>query len=286
MGDRPPGRALIRLGALALGRSRAHRQDVWPHLAIDRAAGEVRWRGRPLVQLLPLAAVVPREAPLLAIVGSGPSLNGQRIEALPAGRTILLNGAASLAGRVAPLAIAVEDERFVFRHHAMLAAVPRAVPLFLSPAALRAIAERDTALLEGRRVCLIDNLAKPVNRARRSLDDPTLGPVLRRKGGAALSLDPETGVVITGTVAFSALQIALAAAPRQVLLAGIDLANADQPRFYEGEDRAPSGIVTGLRRILAGFALALEEAERRDIALTCASPVSALLGIGYRLSPL
>lgn len=286
MGDRPFGRALIRLAALVAGRPRAHRQDLWPHLSIDRAAGEVRWRGRVLTRLAPFLEVVPRGAPLLAIVGSGPSLKGQRIEALPPEAAILLNGAASLADRVRPLAVAVEDERFVFRHHRMLASLSGSVPLFLSPAALRALAERDAALLEGRTICLIDNLARPVNRPRRKLDDPALAAILRRTGDAALSLDPEAGVVIAGTVAFSALQIALAAAPREVLLAGIDLGNADQPRFYESADCAASGLAKGLPRILASFALARSEAETRGIALTCASPVSALLGIGYPLVPL
>lgn len=284
MGDRPPGRALIRLGALALGRSRAHRQDLWPHLSIDRTTGVARWRGKPLTTLSPFSAVVPRGGPFLAVVGSGPSIKDQKVEALPAGTAILLNGAASLADRAQPLAIAVEDERFVFRHHAMLAGAPPDVPLFLSPAALRAIAERDTALLRGRTVCLIDNLARPVNRTRRSLDDPALAPVLQRDGDAAFSLDPEAGVVITGTVAFSALQIAMAATPGEVLLAGVDLTNADQPRFYEEADRAASGLARGLPRILAGFALARTEAEARGMALTCASPVSALLRIGYRHS--
>lgn len=286
MGDRPLGRALIRLGAMALGPDRAHRQDLWPYLAIDRDCGEVRWRGRFLTRTVPFSAVVPRAAPLLAIIGSGPSLKDQPIENLPDGSAILLNGAASLVGRVQPLAVAIEDERFVFRHVAMLEAVPRGVPLFLSPAAMRALAAHGPGLLQGRAICLIDNLAKPVNQPRRSVNDPALRHVVRRGAQAALSLAPEKGVVITGTVAFSALQIALAADPAKVLLAGIDLTNDDQPRFYEGRDRAPSGLQKGKRRILDGFALALDEAGTRGIALGCASPVSALLDIGYAPAPL
>lgn len=283
MGDRPLGRALIRLGAMALGPGRAHRQDLWPHLAIDRDTGEVRWRTRTLTRLVPFASVLPRHASLLAIVGSGPSLRDQRIESLPDGVSILLNGAASLAGRTRPLAVAVEDERFVFRHHAILAGVPRTVPLMLSPAAMRALAERNANLLTDRTVCLIDNILKPLNRPRRTLDDPAVAQNVRRRADAALSIEPEQGVVVTGTVAFSALQIALAASPATIMLAGIDLTNADQPRFYEGQDQAPSGLNKGKKRILDGFALARAEAGPRGIALTCASPVSALLAIGYPL---
>ena len=281
MSDRPLGRSLIRLGALALGRDRAHRQDLWPGMRIEGAA--VAWRGRPLLTLEPVSRIVPRGLPLVAILGSGPSIGAQAVERLPAGSAILLNGAASLAGRVtAPLAVMVEDERFVFRHVAMLAAVARDVPLLLSPAALRALAERDAGLLAGRRVGLIDNMAKPVGHPRRALSDPALDRVLRRGGDAALSRAPDKGVVIVGTVAFSALQVALAVRPAEVLLAGVDLTNAAVPRFYErAGDTAPSGLQKGLARILAGFALARDEAAAQGVALACASPVSALLDLGY-----
>ena len=137
-------------------------------------------------------------------------------------------------------------------------------------------------MLAARRVGLIDNLAKPLGGPRRSLADPALDAVLRREGDAALSLQPDKGVVIAGTVAFSAVQVALAARPAEVLLVGVDLTNADAPRFYEAAgDTAPSGLQKGLGRILAGFALARREAADRGVALTCASPVSALLGLGY-----
>ncbi|MBU3030905.1 glycosyl transferase [Paracoccus marinaquae] len=281
MSDRPLSRKVIRLGFQALGRSRAHRQDIWPGLAIDRPSGRVSWRRGHLLTLRPASAFIPQGGALIAVVGSGPSLKDQRIEALGHGTAILCNGAATLAGRIHPLAVAVEDERFVFRHHAMLEALPRDIPLLLSPAVLRAWAERGAGALDGRTVALIDNLEKPVATPRRALSDPSLSQIVLRGRQGALSIDPDRGVVITGTVAFSALQFALAARPARILLAGIDLSNDSQPRFYESGDQAPSGLSAGLERILAGFALAREAAARRDIVLTCASPVSALLGLGY-----
>ena len=281
MGDRPLRRRLIKLGMTLIAPRRAHRQDVWPHLGIDRDTGAVTWRGRRLLRLAGFADIVPRDLPLIAIVGSGPSLALQKPERLPDRSAILLNGAATLADRLAPLAVMVEDERFVFRHMAMLTALPRDLPLMLSPAALRAVAERDAALLTGRPVALIDNLAKPVNAARRSLTDPALDHIVVRHGDAALSTDPDRGVVIHGTVALTALQVALHARPRQVVLAGIDLSNAEAPRFYEtGDSRAPSGIVAGLDRITAGFDAANRLATAQETELLCASPVSALLSLG------
>ncbi|TRW95936.1 glycosyl transferase [Paracoccus sp. M683] len=278
--DRPVSRKLVRLGFQLLGRDLAHRQDLWPGLAVDRPSGQVIWRGQPLLQLAAPAAIIPDQLPLIAVVGSGPSLKAQRIERLGPGSAILCNGAASLASRIRPLAVAVEDERFVFRHHAMLAALPRDVPLLLSAAAIRAWAERDAAPLKNRQVALIDNLEKPVGGRRRALSDPALRDVVIRQRDGAFSIRPDLGVVITGTVAFSGLQFALAARPDRILLAGIDLTNDSQPRFYEGADQAPSGLSAGLDRILGGFALARQNAEKRGIALHCASPVSALLKVG------
>ncbi|MCQ0969161.1 glycosyl transferase (plasmid) [Paracoccus sp. TK19116] len=215
---------------------------------------------------------------MIAVVGSGPSLRIQRIEALGDRTAILCNGAASLSDRIRPLAVAVEDERFVFRHQLMLAALDASIPLLLSPAAIRAWAEVDTASLRGRTVALIENLAKPVNASRRSLSEVQTD--VASDGSTFLSRDPDAGVVITGTVAFSALQFALAARPGKILLAGIDLSNDAQPRFYETGDSAPSGLSAGLTRILAGFALAYREAQKQGTELTCASPVSALLPLG------
>jgi hypothetical protein len=284
MSDRRLVRRLVRLAALLLGPDRAHRGDLWPGLAIDRASGRVRWRGQDLLGLSRFADIVPPRLPRVAVVGSGPSLARQHPERLEAGTAILLNGAASLASRLTPLAVAVEDERFVARHARMLAGLPDGVPLMLSPAAMRALAEHDPAILRARRVAVIDNLRKPLGGPRRDLGDPALdGVVERGTDGAALSRDPDRGVVITGTVAFTALQVALAARPGSILLAGIDLGNADaQPRFYEQAGNvAPSGLVKGMPRILAGFALARDVAGREGIRLACASPVSALLGLGY-----
>lgn len=280
--DRPFSRKLIRLGFRAMGRARAHRQDVWPGLCIKE--GRMSWRHIQLGAVRKASDLLPQGAPLLAVIGSGPSLRNQHPERLPSGTAILLNGAAGLAARLPPAAVAVEDERFVFRHHTMLRALPLHTPLLLSPAAIRAWAERDAASLTDRPVALIDNVEKPLGLPRRPLSDPDLRQVVLRGPRGAMSVAPDRGVVITGTVAFTALQFALAAAPERILLAGIDLSNDAQPRFYEGRDRAPSGLSAGLERILDGFALAREQAGRRGIAVTCASPVSALLDIGYERS--
>lgn len=290
MSDRPFHRQIVKIVFQILrGRSRAHWQDSWPHLRVIRdetGAGQILWKGRPAGQLLP--ARLPGGLAEITIVGSGPSLREQDVSRLPAHSAILLNGAIGLAPKCAPLALAVEDERFVWRHRTMLAGAPTDCLWMLSPSVMRALLSEDASTLAGRRIILIDNILKPVHAPRRTADDPALAAILcRGADGAGFSRDPARGIMPAGTVAFTALQFAVAARPGLVRLAGIDLSNAAAPRFYETEsDMAPSGLVDGLGRILAGFALARRCAAEAGVTLTCASRVSALLGIGYPLDPL
>ncbi len=219
------------------------------------------------------------------IVGSGPSLRDQRRTALPGPACVLLNGAVTLVGEIgAPLAVAIEDERFVWRHRPLLEPIPPDVLCLLSTGVLRAICETGPAWLDGRAVVRIEDLRKPYRAPRRRLEDPGL-PV-RRAGAAALSLDPGAGVVIAGTVAFTALQFALWAGPERIGFAGIDLGNAGDPRFYERPGAtAASGLDRAQGRILPHFALAGQVAAERGIGLECYSPVSALLSLGLPFSP-
>lgn len=281
--DRPWSRKLIRISFRALGRARAHHQDIWPNMLVDNTTQRVLWRGRKLVSLHDASTVIPVGLQSIAVVGSGPSLRNQKVENIGKRTGILCNGAIVLAERLSPLAIAVEDERFVFRHHSMLSRLSKDIPAILSPAVMRAWAECDADSLRDRPVVMVNNIEKPVNGLRRPLSDPELDDILIRSGPSALSKRPTQGVVITGTIAFSALQFALAAAPSRILLAGVDLGNSILPRFYEENDCAKSGLAAGLPRILPGFSLAKEYATREGISLRCASPTSELITLGYQI---
>lgn len=289
MSDTPLHRKLVKLGfQLTHGRETRHHYALWPHGALNHApdgSGTLMWRGKPAATLL--AGGLPAGLQEITLIGSGPSLRDQAPERLPPRSAILLNGAISLSGRVPPLAIAIEDERFIWRHWTMLRDHTPDCYWMLAPAVMRAILQRDALILQDRRILLIEDITKPTGRKRRSLDDPEIRDFVRRGGdGSGLSQAPWRGVVPAGTIAFSAMQFALAARPAQIGLAGIDLSNADAPRFNEtAGNTAPSGIVSALTRILAAFTLAKDEATRHNIRLACYSQHSALCGIGYPFQP-
>jgi len=293
--DRPLRRQAIKiLTRLVLGRRRAHYHSWLPSLRIEGRAtgapGTVVYRGRKIIGLAGIDALAQRATSRVLIIGSGPSAKALSPRAVPPRQALLLNGAISLIGEglAEPLAIAIEDERFVWRHHEMIARLaPADVPLLLSPGAIRALCDIDASFLPGRTVILIDDARKPYGHPRR--DDAGLRNLnfVTLRDAAGFSSAPERGVFQGGSVVVSALQFALATPAREVGLIGVDISNAGAPRFYEEPGSAAfSGVADAERRILDHVALARDEAAKRGVELVSHSPVSALRSIGLGYVPL
>ncbi len=289
MPPRPLSRRII-LKAFQIGGLRrwSHWQEAWPHLSLERAEGSrpgvVRWKGQAVAPLLPVQALFDRIGEEVVIFGSGPSLRRQDLTSMPPASALLLNGALSLAPRLGgAMAVAIEDERFVWAHLPMIREhLPKAGIAILSPAVMRALMTLEPSLLEGCSILLFENLLRRYREARRPLD--AVSDLIVRNGQVALSIDPAAGVVSCGTVAFGALQFVLAARPQRIGLAGIDLSNTHEPRFYEDGTPQPTAIGRKQDRILAHFALARDHAARQGTAFECYSPVSALLDLGIPYS--
>ena len=120
--DRPLRRALVKLACRLLGNDRAHFHSWLPSLTIvgrtQEHPGVVLFRRRKLLELAFIDALRLRASQRIVIVGSGPSINDADLSVLPPHSAILLNGAIHLigAGVAEPLAVAIEDERFIWRH--------------------------------------------------------------------------------------------------------------------------------------------------------------------------
>jgi hypothetical protein len=283
--DRPLSRSLIKLGArLFLGRNLAHAQDWFPGLSID-GKRVVNYRGQPVVGLEGTDILLDGSRAWIHIVGSGPSVADADLSRLDPGGAILLNGAIHLAGGpvAAPLAIAVEDERFVYRHFELMREkIAAGQACLFSVAVLRAICEHDRGWLADKRVVLINDIRKPYGLPRRTpaqisgLDFVRLDPT----GEYGFSLAPDRGVFQGGSVAVSVLQFAVALRPVMIGFVGIDIRNARQPRFYEEKGTSAfSGVADAEGRILGHIALAKAVAEEQGIGFVNFSPVSALADI-------
>lgn len=292
--ERPLWRQVIRLATrLRHGRQMAHAQDWLPHLSISLASestrGEVFYKGKPIATLLPHDTFRHRVGTECTIVGSGPSIRTQRIDRLPPQSCVLLNGALTLSPFpvAEPLAVAIEDERFVWRHFDMMRkGVPVGTLCLLSVEVLRVIAEHDPMWLQDRPVMLIDNLLKPYNAPRRSLESPDVRDLIVTGDQVAISVAPERGVVPAGSIAITALQWAMGAGPERIAFAGVDISNAGDPRFYETEkDRAPSKLLAARERMLRHVAFASGVCRERGIHVETYSEASALRDAGIVYSP-
>jgi hypothetical protein len=293
--DRPMRRTFWKLAAkLAYGRRRAHAQDWAPSLRIEPARFGLEkalvFQGEAAGILQPPGLLADIAGSDITIVGSGPSVRDADLSSLAPRSTLLLNGAIALVPeRIAtPLAVVIEDERFVYAHfQRFLAALDRAIPCLLSVAAIRAILEQDRGWLSERTVILVDNLLKPYGENRRDLRAVERYPAVAvdHAGRAGISLDPAIGVFQGGSVAISALQFALFCRPKIIGFIGIDITNAAQPRFYEDQGkRAFSGVAEAEGRILAHVRLAKSVGEGRGTIFVNYSPVSALQKCGIVFS--
>jgi hypothetical protein len=293
--ERPLRRSLWKLAAqLVYGKRRAHAHNWLPSLGLAGMPGDaggcsVTYRGKPVAQLSGIAALAERAGATIHIIGSGPSVAGNDLTRIGDDEAILLNGAISLIGApiARPLAVAIEDERFVWRHFQLMRdKIAPSTLCLLSLGVMRALCEIEPLWLKGRTIVLIDDIRKPYAGDRRKLEQlrDLAFAVLSADGAAGLSLQPERGVFQGGSVAVSALQFALACKPKTLGLIGIDIANADQPRFYETTGQmAQSGIAGAEDRILRYFELARSVGAQNGTALVNLSPISALakLGLAY-----
>jgi hypothetical protein len=290
--DRPLHRSIIKLlGTVFLGKSKAHAQNAWPGLVLDvpfaaGKTGAITYRGRKVGTLLHPADLQQDAGEDIFIVGSGPSIKDSNIEGITPRTAILLNGAINLigAGIDQPLAVAFEDERFVWRHFSLMhEKIAGGTICLLSVGVIRAICENDVTWLADKRVVLIDDIRKPYRAARRK------GAELRHLSFARLSSDesagfsddPSRGVFQGGSVAVSALQFAIFCAPRCIGFFGFDISNADTPRFYETSgETAKSGVARAKDRILGHVAIAKTVCDELGIELLNFSAISALRECG------
>lgn len=286
--NRPLRRYLARLASwLRYGPAGAHAEEWWPNLALKLASadtGSIRYRGRVVAPLLPYPQ--PGGFDEIVIVGSGPSLADQDRSKIPIEKALLLNGAIHLlaAGGRRPLGLVIEDERFVWRHAATIAAlVPSGTDCYFSTSVLLALCETIPDWLAGQKVRHLDFLHRPYAKPKPDAEGLERLDFLRWSAdrSAAISLLPQSGLMPGGSVAVTAAQIALFLAPARIGLAGIDLTRTTQPRFYEtAGDRAMSRIEAAAERVLAALSVIKDECTKRKITIENYSPMSRLADIG------
>lgn len=293
--ERPLTRYLVRFMYLLAGRKWRHAQAWTPGLTLELPTtetrdGSIRYRGRHVASLAFWTVLAEPTPTSVFVVASGPSIAGCDMSRVPDRTAIVVNGAIHLIGEEVrePMAVAIEDERFVWRHiDLMREKITREIPCLLSVSVIRALCEIDCDWLTDRKIVLIDDVVKPYGSPRRSLEDLSgvSWLVSDPETQAFVTLNPALGLVQAGSVAISAFQMALALRPSIIGVFGVDLKNADEPRFYETrKSMAKSGIARAKDKIAAHLALAKNVAEKNGIRVECYSPASSLLDFGFEYS--
>ncbi|MBM3094314.1 glycosyl transferase [Ensifer sp. T173] len=288
--NRPFLRSLIKIATrLALGRSRAHVQDWFPGLKLQRASetqdGSIWYQGELVGNLLSTSRTLRFAPRSVLIIGSGPSIEQNDLTRIDGSSCILLNGALTLVPSVIaqPLAVAIEDERFVWRHFDLIQRIPVDSLCLASVSTIRAICELDRTWFKDRAIALIDNVRKPYAKKRRSVPELRALSYVRlsEDGATGFSENPTSGVFQAGSVVISAMQFAIRWKPREIGLLGIDLGNADMSRFYETTEKAYSGIRKAQPRIIDHLNMARNVAAENGIEIANHSSVSPLVDCGF-----
>lgn len=290
--ERPVKRSLLKFFAPILwGRSLSHAQSWSPGLKLKMPeqtglVGSIIYRKQSVAELVHPAELKARAGSEIFVIGTGPSVKDNDLSRLGADTAILLNGAISLMSSVTPrpLAIAVEDERFVWRHFALMRSnIMPGTRCLLSVSVIRAICELDAVWLRDKTIIVIEDILKPYGAVRRKLDELRSSEHVRMDGNIStgFSHDPSIGVFQGGSVVVSALQFAVYCEPKIIGLFGIDLSNARQPRFYENAmSTAKSGVYEARERIVRHILLTRDVFGESGGALANYSKVSALCAHG------
>jgi len=251
---------------LCLPAGKRHYSATFPSLSLDAAHSCVYWN-RKSVGILEPWSDFPNRGRELLIIGSGPSVIEQldaidKISSMQQVDMVLLNGAATLVndGLVSnPLAIIIEDGRFVLEKFTVLQSLPGGTRLILSASALHALIYCDKSMLQYFDVWFMDSIQFPYRQPKRPLGE-VLGPDVRIDGNMGLSLNLAKGHFGCGTVMYAGIQLAFHLRSPRVLLAGFDLTNYQMPRFYETEANAAwTGVDNAYeKRILPALKLAKE----------------------------
>lgn len=238
------------------------------------------------------------------ILASGSSINSANLTKISQQPCIFVNGSIELMGTydfTQPVAYVITDPRFIRHNLAILQSRYHGeFPLYLTQAVLEKLAETAPTVIEQyhHNLHLIYSVERPITQAlnhffakiltkwqtkKRPLTDFQTNPnfVIKQHGKNVIgvSLDIRHGFVEAGTVAFVATQLAYSLGFNQIDLYGVDLINANEPRFYENsQNSAPSKLEPAIyNRIVPSFDLLANIYQKNGVMVYNHSPISKAL---------
>lgn len=271
-------------------RAYRHNENLWPFCRITRSrTGDIthlRYKGQP-VPLVPLAEWRHRFSGDALITATGPSINEMDFAGLPPMTVVGVNGAYALKDRLNFQLYIIVDMSFIDRRTDVLQAIiaDPALTLFTTLHGITRIIDRFTLVAVRCRLALIEDACYRVYQPKVASDDVSRhfgqDPHIRfspNYPNIAFTTDIRAGVFDAGTVVFWALQILLFLGFTRLYIAGLDMTNFHQPRFYEtDQDKLPSFLAEKFATLIVpAFGLASEVLEQNGVVVKNLSVHSAL----------
>lgn len=269
---------------LKFGPGHRHWHTYWPNLKIEfqpNGQHEVFYKGRKVFVTQSLAALKASSYDEIVIFGAGPSIKQMDLSKVKPGTAILVNGAMSLANKLAggPLLCAVLDYAFLRDKVCkdMLYSLPKGTNLLVSDDFFAYGFKRDKHIFDKFNVFIVCNATYPHWAKKIEID--TLPIQNFRKGYDSLfSYNPQFGLFDGGTIVTWAVQMAYYLRAKTTYILGMDLGNFSEPHFYETEKNkiVSIGLLRDYQKIENFMRLASEAFTADGLKIFNCSPVTKL----------
>lgn len=267
-----------------------HNENLWPYTRISRAeTGEItqlRYKGCD-IPLVDLSALQNSASGTVLLTATGPSINTIDFSKLPGNIPAMgVNGAYFLSEKVNLSLYVIVDMEFYDRRQDIIRAVisdPN-ILLFTTMHGIAKIIDRHRESLQCR-LALIEDACYKIYQPK--VADQQKWEHYRHTAGVyfcnsnrniCFSTDIRNGIFDAGTVAYWALQILFYLGFKKLLVAGLDMNNFNQPRFYENSDSMlPSYLENKVDDIvMPSLAHAARVMETHNVEVINLSPESAV----------
>jgi len=272
-------------------RNMRHNENLWPFVKIKRnehnEITDLTWRDRK-IELVSLSSLNKKYSGEILISATGPSIKEIDFSTLPSSViTAGVNGAWHLNEELNFRFYFVVDMTFIDQQTALMKSVVECknITLFTTVMGIVKLIKQFSYENIQCKIAIIEDICyetyKPsikINELRAGADNKKpliFSPV---NPNTAFSRDIRQGVVDAGTVVYWALQVIYFMGFSKIYIAGLDMKNFSQPRFYENtETMAPSFLDKKVQDIvIPAMALASELFSKEHIDVVNLSTQSAI----------
>lgn len=272
-------------------RNMRHNENLWPFIKLSRnETGEIcdlkyKWLD---IKLTSLSSLHHRFNGEILIAATGPSIKHIDFAKLPASvATAGVNGAWHLNHQLNFSLYFIVDMTFIDRQTALLKRLTgcKNVILFTTVMGIVKLIKRFSYENIQCEICIIEDICyetyKPSikqDNLRQALADTPEIVFSDTHPNIAFSRDVRHGVVDAGTVIYWALQIIYFLGFKKIYIAGLDMNNFNQPRFYESNDTMlPSFLEDKVHNVvIPALTLASTIFKNDNISVINLSPQSAI----------